>query len=141
MTEQQHETQTVFAQVGGEDAFHALVDDFYAAVEQDPVLRPHYPQDLEPGKRHLGQFLAQYFGGGQIYSRRHGHPRLRMRHAGFAITEREALRWAQLMAGAIGRQGWPESAAREVLEYVARSTPHMINTAVEPGWSPDEPVP
>lgn len=128
MTDQPDAIDTVFAQVGGEDAFHTLVDDFYAAVEQDPVLRPHYPQDLELGKRHLAQFLAQYFGGGPIYSQRHGHPRLRMRHATFAITEREALRWAQLMAGAIGRQGWPAPVAREVLEYVARATPHMINT-------------
>ena len=118
----------VFDQVGGEAGFHALVADFYAAVEQDPVLRPHYPDDLEPGRRHLAQFLAQYFGGGPIYSRHRGHPRLRMRHAPFAITEVEALRWAQLMAGAIGRQGWPEPVAREVLEYVARAAPHMINT-------------
>jgi hemoglobin len=121
-------TATVFAEVGGEPAFHALVEDFYAAVERDPVLRPHYPDDLGPGKRHLAQFLAQYFGGGPIYSQRHGHPRLRMRHAPFAITEVEALRWAQLMAGAVGRQGWPDHAAREVLEYVARAAPHMINT-------------
>ena len=122
---------TVFEQVGGEAAFHALVDDFYAAVEQDPVLRPHYPEDLGPGKRHLAQFLAQYFGGGPIYSQQHGHPRLRMRHAPFAITRAEALRWAQLMAGAIGRQPWPEPAAREVLEYVARAAPHMINTQLD----------
>lgn len=120
---------TVFDQVGGEAGFHALVEDFYAAVEQDPVLRPHYPDDLEPGKRHLAQFLAQYFGGGPVYSQHRGHPRLRMRHAPFAITEAEALRWAQLMAGAIGRQDWPEPVAREVLEYVARAAPHMINTA------------
>lgn len=118
---------TVFDVVGGEPAFRALVEDFYTAVEQDPILRPHYPDDLEPGKRHLGQFLAQYFGGGPIYSQRRGHPRLRMRHAPFVITEREALRWAQLMAAAIGRQDWPDAAAREVLEYVARAAPHMIN--------------
>lgn len=120
---------TVFDQVGGEAAFRALVEDFYAAVEHDPVLRPHYPEDLEPGKRHLAQFLAQYFGGGPIYSQHRGHPRLRMRHAPFAITEVEALRWAQLMADAIGRQGWPDPVAREVLTYVARAAPHMINTA------------
>lgn len=120
---------TVFEQVGGQAAFHALVDEFYAAVEHDRVLRPHYPQDLEPGKRHLAQFLAQYFGGGPIYSQHHGHPRLRMRHAPFAITPQVALRWAQLMADAIVNQGWPEPAAGEVLEYVARAAPHMINTA------------
>jgi len=126
------EPATVFERVGGEPAFHALVEDFYTAVEQDPVLRPHYPEDLGPGKRHLAQFLAQYFGGGPIYSQRHGHPRLRMRHAPFAITEVEALRWAQLMAGAVGRQGWPDDVAREVLEYVARAAPHMINTMRQP---------
>ena len=132
MTDYADHADTVFVQVGGEDAYHTLVDDFYAAVEQDPVLRPLYPEDLVPGKRHLAQFLAQYFGGGPIYSQRHGHPRLRMRHARFTITEREALRWAQLMAGAIGLQGWPEPVAREVLEYVARAAPHMINAAVQP---------
>jgi hemoglobin len=121
--------QTVFEQVGGEAAFHALVEDFYAAVEDDPVLRPEYPEDLAPGKRHLAQFLAQYFGGGPIYSEHRGHPRLRMRHARFAVTPQAAVRWAQLMAAAVARQGWPEPATREVLEYVARATPHMINTA------------
>jgi hemoglobin len=121
--------QTVFEQVGGEAAFHALVEDFYAAVERDPVLRPEYPQDLTPGKRHLAQFLAQYFGGGQIYSGHRGHPRLRMRHALFTVTPEAALRWAQHMAAAVARQDWPEPATREVLEYVARATPHMINTA------------
>lgn len=128
---------TVYEQVGGEPAFHALVDDFYAAVEQDPVLRPEYPEDLGPGKRHLAQFLAQYFGGGPIYSGHRGHPRLRMRHASFAVTPDAALRWARLMAAAIGRQDWPEPAAREVLEYVAGATPTMINTA---GPWPDEAV-
>jgi hemoglobin len=122
---------TVYEQVGGEAAFHALVEDFYAAVEHDPLLRPQYPEDLEPGKRHLAQFLAQYFGGGPIYSQRHGHPRLRMRHAPFVITPDAALRWAQLMAGAVGKQDWPEAAAREVLEYVARAAPHMINAAAQ----------
>lgn len=122
---------TVYEQVGGEAAFHALVEDFYAAVEHDPLLRPQYPEDLEPGKRHLAQFLAQYFGGGPIYSQHHGHPRLRMRHAPFVITPDAALRWAQLMAGAVGRQDWPEAAAREVLEYVARAAPHMINAAAQ----------
>jgi hypothetical protein len=35
------------------------------------------------------------------------------------------------MAGAVGKQGWPEPAAREVLEYVARAAPHMINAAAQ----------
>lgn len=121
-------SDSVFELVGGSAAFVALTVDFYAAVAQDPVLRPHYPENLEPGRRHLAMFLAQYFGGGPIFSDERGHPRLRMRHAPFAITHDVALRWAQLMAAAVGMQDWPEPAARAVLEYVAHAAPHMVNT-------------
>lgn len=122
---------TVFERLGGKPAFVALVEDFYRAVENDPVLRPHYPDDLTAGKRHLAQFLAQYFGGAAIYSQHRGHPRLRMRHAPFTITPQVALRWAQLMSAAVQAQGWPEDAATEVLEYVARAAPHMVNALGE----------
>ena len=120
---------TIFDRVGGEPAFHALVEDFYRAVECDPLLRPHYPDDLTQGKRHLAQFLAQYFGGGPIYSQQRGHPRLRMRHAPFIITPDVALRWAQLMTAAVTAQGWPDDVAEQVLEYVVRAAPHMVNAA------------
>ena len=38
---------TLFARVGGQPWFDALVDAFYTGVEPDPVLRPLYPDDLE----------------------------------------------------------------------------------------------
>jgi truncated hemoglobin YjbI len=63
-----------------------------------------YPEDLEPGKRHLALFFAQYWGGGDVYGRERGHPRLRMRHAPFPITPEAALRWAELMAASIDEQ-------------------------------------
>lgn len=119
---------TVFERVGGLAAFERLVASFYGRVAVDPLLRPIYPDDLAPAERHLGMFLAQYFGGGQIYSDARGHPRLRMRHAPFAVTPDAALRWATLMSAAVREQGWPEDAEREVLTYVARATPTLVNT-------------
>lgn len=118
----------VYDRVGGLDAFVSVVNAFYRRVETDPLLRPHYPEDLEPGKRHLAMFLAQYFGGGDIYGRERGHPRLRMRHADFAITPEVALRWAELMTAAIREHAFPSDVEQVLLLYVSRATPTLINT-------------
>ena len=121
-----HPTE-VFARIGGLDAFEQLVETFYAKVADDALLRPIYPKDLEPGKRHLTLFLAQYWGGGDLYSRDRGHPRLRMRHADFPITTEVALRWAELMSASIREHAFPSDVERLLLAYVAQATPTMIN--------------
>ena len=120
------EPGSVAARVGPE-AFLTLVDDFYARVEDDALLRPMYPDDLEPGKTHLAQFLAQYFGAGMVYSSHRGHPRLRMRHAGFPITIDAAARWAAHMTDAIEAQGFDDDVEAELLAYVVHATPQMVN--------------
>jgi hemoglobin len=117
----------VFDRVGGLPAFERLVESFYARVEQDELLRPMYPDDLEPGKRHLTLFLAQYWGGGNLYGDQRGHPRLRMRHAPFPITPEAALHWAENMAAAIGEQDFPPEVDEMLLGYVGRATPTLIN--------------
>lgn len=123
----------VFERVGGLDAFVAIVDAFYDRVEADELLRPEYPDDLEPGKDRLARFLAQYFGGGDCYSRDRGHPRLRMRHAPFTITPDHAVRWAELMAEAIRAQHFDADVEATLLDYVVTATPTMINRFDTPG--------
>lgn len=118
---------TVFQLVGGMPAFVRLVESFYGRVEHDDLLRPEYPENLESGKRHLARFLAQYWGGGPIYSAERGHPRLRMRHANFNIRPETAERWARHMAAAVHEQGWPPDAEAQMLDYIARATPTLIN--------------
>lgn len=117
----------VFDEVGGFEAFVRLVDAFYERVEADEVLRPIYPEDLEPGKQHLAMFLAQYFGGGPIFSSERGHPRLRMRHGPFEISVAAADRWAGHMSAAIREQDFPSEAQAAMLDYVAWATPTMVN--------------
>jgi hemoglobin len=125
----------VFDRVGGLPAFEALVEAFYRRVEHDELLRPMYPEDLEPGKQRLALFFAQYWGGGDLYSRHRGHPRLRMRHAPFPVTPDAAIRWAELMAAAIEEQGFPDDVRALLMAYVTQATPTMINQYPEPDAS------
>ena len=82
--------RTFFDEVGGHDTFVRLVGTFYAGVRTDPVLAPLYPQDDWDGaETRLRGFLEQYWGGPRTYSEERGHPRLRMRHAPFAIGPAE----------------------------------------------------
>lgn len=120
--------QDVHDAVGGLEAFVELVDAFYDTVVTDPVLRPMYPTNLEPGKRYLALFFAQYFGGPNApYGHERGHPRLRRRHADFPVDWDAALRWATAMHQAIDQQPWDAEAAAHVHAYVDRAAPMMIN--------------
>ncbi|MFT5223847.1 MAG: hemoglobin [Glaciecola sp.] len=119
---------SIYERAGGMDAFVSMVELFYDGVETDPVLRPIYPEDLEPGKLALAQFLAQYWGGPNTYSERKGHPRLRMRHNPFKVTPDGADRWAAHMAAAIVSMDFSEDVARAMLEYTTAFAPQMVNT-------------
>jgi hemoglobin len=119
---------SVYELVGGQAFFDALVDAFYDRVERDGVLRPLYPDDLEPGKRALALFLGQYWGGPPVYSERKGHPRLRMRHAPFRIDERARDAWFGAMRAAVDASDAPEVVRPLLLEYFDMASTAMINT-------------
>ena len=118
---------TVYARVGGLPFFVALVDRFYTAVEADPVLRPLYPDDLGPGKANLAEFLAQYWGGPPTYSARRGHPRLRMRHAHFAIGDRERDAWVAHMTAAVAAGEAEPPVAEALVAYFRDAADVLVN--------------
>lgn len=94
--------ENFYETVGGHETFTALVREFYARVSEDNLLRPMYPEkDLAPAERRLRLFLEQYWGGPRTYLEERGHPRLRLRHAPFAVTPQARDRWLTLMQ--IGR--------------------------------------
>jgi len=103
--------QTLYHRAGGSPFFEALVGRFYDGVETDPLLRPVYPEPDLAGARHrLTLFLIQYWGGPTTYDQERGHPRLRMRHAPFAIgaEERDAAeleRYFTMAAEAMRNRG------------------------------------
>jgi hemoglobin len=121
--------RTLHDAVGGLPFFEALVDRFYDGVERDEVLRPMYPDDLAPSRRHLALFLAQYWGGPSTYSDERGHPRLRMRHAPFAVDAVARDHWLEHMRAALAELAPPAELARRLDEYLEYAADAMINTA------------
>ena len=124
--------RSLYEQVGGDAFFTDLVDRFYAAVEQDAVLRPLYPDDLQPAKHWLTEFLVQYWGGPRRYDQTRGHPRLRMRHFPFAIGQLERDRWWTHMAAAVRAADVDAAVERELLDYFQMAATAMINRPAVP---------
>ena len=118
---------TAFERWGGEPFFDALVDRFYQGVAADPLLRPLYPDDLTESRRHLALFLMQYWGGPRHYSEQRGHPRLRMRHARFAIGTTEADAWLRHMTEAVHEAELADTDEEELLDYLRMAARSLVN--------------
>lgn len=122
---------TIYEQIGGEPTLRRLVEHFYRRVEDDPLLRPMFPSDLQPGKQYQLLFLVQLFGGPPTYNQQRGHPRLRMRHQPFSIGQRERDVWLGHMLAALDETGIQEPAYSAMLAYFERAATAMINR-IEP---------
>ena len=120
---------TFFDQVGGEPTFRRLVHDFYRGVAEDPVLRPMYPeQDLGPAEERLTLFLIQYWGGPRTYSDQRGHPRLRMRHAPFAVDQAAHDAWLRHMRSAVEGLALAPELEQQLWDYLVYAAMSMVNT-------------
>lgn len=117
----------IFARIG-EDGFTRLVHAFYAHVASDDVLGPMYPpDDLVGAEQRLRGFLIYRFGGPQDYIDERGHPRLRMRHAPFAIDQRARDRWVMLMDRALAAAALPEDATDTLQRFFHDTATFLVN--------------
>ena len=122
------EAATFYDQIGGEPVFSALVAHFYAAVKEDPVLRPMYPaDDWDGAETRLRMFLEQYWGGPRTYSEERGHPRLRMRHAPFAIDDAARQAWLTHMRAAVDSLGLTAEQDATLWGYLVMAAHSMQN--------------
>ena len=120
--------QTLYDRAGGTPFFEALVGRFYDGVEADLDLRPVYPElDLAGARHRLTLFLIQYWGGPTTYDEERGHPRLRMRHAPFAIGPEERDAWLRHMREAIAWTDPPAPVATRLHEYFDMAAEAMRN--------------
>ena len=124
--------QPLFDRVDGVAFFERLVERFYAGVMSDPVLAPLYDlEDLDGARHRLTMFLVQYWGGPTTYDEERGHPRLRMRHAPYAIGSAERDAWLEHMTAAVAsvdRAELDDADRAAMLEYFAMAADHMINS-------------
>jgi len=114
----------------GEEGFRQLIHAFYAQIPADDILGPMYKgRDLAAAEKRLCDFLIYRFGGPDSYLEERGHPRLRMRHAPFAIEQAGRDRWMQLMLKAFDQVQLPEEPAAMLKSFFDGTATFMINRA------------
>ena len=130
--------------IGGHDTFVALVKRFYEGVAGDPPLRALYPEeDLGPAEVRFRMFLEQYWGGPTTYSEQRGHPRLRMRHAPFAVTPEMRDRWLTHMRDAVDSLDLTEPQRERAVELPRAGRPlhgQHPRRGQRPEAGPDHPL-
>ena len=123
------EDSEVYAVIG-EEGFERLVAAFYRQVPSDDILGPMYPQDDMAGaEERLRDFLIFRFGGPHRYIEQRGHPRLRMRHAPFAVNQAARDRWVTLMDRALAEARLPAEAEEPLRRFFESTATFMMNRA------------
>ncbi len=113
----------------GRERLEAMVAAFYRRVPDDPILGPMYPEDdLDGAEERLRDFLVYRLGGPPDYLHKRGHPRLRMRHAPFAVDRAARDRWVDLMA-AMQEVGLPQDIQIYLEQFLGDIASFLINRA------------
>ncbi|MEP6714388.1 MAG: globin [Terriglobia bacterium] len=119
--------QDIYALIGAV-SFERLVAAFYRRVPADEVLGPMYPaDDLAGAEDRLRGFLIFRFGGPRHYLDQRGHPRLRLRHAPFAIDQTARDHWMMLMTQALDEVQLPKEADEVLREFFQSTATFMMN--------------
>lgn len=122
-----------YDEIGGMPTIAKIVDRFYEGVAGDPLMRPMYPEEnLGPAKERLTLFLAQYWGGPTTYSENRGHPRLRMRHAPFAVTPDARDAWLRHFREGLDAVDLTPAQEQKFWDYVTHAAQFMVNTFDQP---------
>lgn len=112
----------------GEGGFDRLIAAFYRQVPDDDILGPMYPAaDLAGAEQRLRDFLIGRFGGPQRYIEQRGHPRLRLRHAPFAIDSAARERWRALMSNALDEAALPADVDAFLRTFFAEVSEMLVN--------------
>jgi hemoglobin len=88
-----------------------------------------YPErDMAGAARRLQMFLEQYWGGPTTYQEERGHPRLRMRHAGFKIGPAAKDAWLTCMREAVEGMEMDAPSQEKLWRYLEGAAEHLLNS-------------
>lgn len=122
---------TPYAQLGGEAGVRSLVHRFYALMDELPeayAVRQLHPESLAGSETSLFEFLSGWFGGPSLYIAKKGHPRLRMRHAPYAVGPAVRDEWMLCMTMALTEQVADTQLRDQLIHTFAHMADHLINT-------------
>ncbi len=126
---------TPYEALGGEAGIGQLVQRFYALMDELPeayTVRKMHPESLAGSAQSLFEFLSGWLGGPPLYAAKKGHPRLRMRHAPYAVDQVVHNEWMLCMTQAINEQVADPQFRAWLLATIAQMANHMINTESAP---------
>jgi hemoglobin len=122
---------TPYELIGGESAVKQLVHRFYELMDELPeayAVRQLHPESLAGSEEMLFEYLSGWLGGPNLYIAKKGHPRLRMRHAPYAIGLKERDEWMLCMTQALTEQVNDEAFRQALLTQFSDLASHMINS-------------
>ena len=121
---------TPYELLGGEAGVCRLVNRFYELMDELPEayeVRRLHPESLDNSAQNLFEYLSGWFGGPAMYTDKKGHPRMRMRHAPYAVTPSAKNEWMLCMTQALTEQV-PDPAFRDhLIATFAGLADHMVN--------------
>jgi hemoglobin len=124
-------TTTPYEALGGEDGVQRLVHRFYELMDELPeayTVRQMHPESLAGSAQSLFEFLSGWFGGPDLYVAKKGHPRLRMRHAPYAVGPVERDEWMLCMTQALTEQVADSVFRDTLISTFSQMANHLINS-------------
>jgi len=120
--------ETPFDALGGESKIRAIVDRFYDIIETDaPTVRAMLPRDDSVSRERLSAYLTEWTGGPELYTPDRGHPRMRMRHAPFAIGGDEVDAWLKCFGRSLDENDVTGDVRAFLDEKIGALAHHMQN--------------
>ncbi len=122
--------QTHYQRIGGETAIRALVDRFYAHMDELPEawdIRKMHGPELAPVREKLYEFLTGWMGGPPLYVDKYGHPMLRRRHLPFPIDDAARDQWMLCMRLALEEVVTDPQLRQELEAAFQKVADHMRN--------------
>ena len=127
---------TPYDALGGEAGVKRLVHRFYELMDALPeayTVRQMHPESLHGSAQSLFEFLSGWFGGPALYIAHKGHPRLRMRHAPYAVGPVVRDEWMLCMRQALTEQVTDAGLRDRLIETFSQMADHLRNTPGQHG--------
>jgi hemoglobin len=115
----------LYARLGGEQVFHAVVDQFYARVLADGSLTAFFNGvDMTALKAHQASFLIQSLGGPLHYGGRD----MRLAHSSLKIQKQHFYAVADHLINTLNAMGIDEETIGEVVDRLEPLSREIVNT-------------
>ncbi len=124
-----------FETLGGQAGVERLVNAFYRQMDtraDAQGIRAMHEPDLASTNAVLVLYLCEWLGGPKDYSAQRGHPRLRMRHAGFSIGVAQRDAWLTCMRAALDDVGATPELQSALMTAFFKTADWMRNTGPQP---------